>query len=102
MVATQSYIPLGPGGPGSPIPGIPGSPLLPGIPGKPGWPGSPGSPMEKQQVFLEVAKERSQQMLRAWSNKFLTYLEDLLHHLCLGDQAGQASLVGLWSDLDHL
>lgn len=30
------------------------------------------------------------------------HLEDLLHRLCLGDQAGQASLVGLWSDLDHL
>lgn len=30
------------------------------------------------------------------------HLEDLLHHLCLGCQAGQASLAGLWSDLDHL
>lgn len=30
------------------------------------------------------------------------HLEDLLHHLCLGYQAGQASLAGLWSDLDHL
>lgn len=30
------------------------------------------------------------------------HLEDLFHHLCLGYQAGQASLAGLWSDLDHL
>jgi len=30
------------------------------------------------------------------------HLEDLLHHLCLDYQAGQASLAGLWSDLDHL
>lgn len=30
------------------------------------------------------------------------HLEDLLHHLSLGCQVGQASLAGLWSDLDHL
>lgn len=30
------------------------------------------------------------------------HLEDLLHHLYLGFQAGQASLAGLWSDPDHL
>lgn len=30
------------------------------------------------------------------------HLEDLLHHLCLGYQVGQASLVGLWSDRDRL
>lgn len=30
------------------------------------------------------------------------HLEDLLHHLSLGCQAGQASLAGLWSGLGHL
>lgn len=30
------------------------------------------------------------------------HLEDLLRHLCLGYQASQASLAGLWSDLDPL